>query len=67
MGHTLDQPKDPVHDAAPVLVDDDNVKNEGNPDHVAVQVKEKVVSVKGKLAQAVDQMRKALRDKRSRA
>jgi uncharacterized protein YjbJ (UPF0337 family) len=66
MGGKMDQIKGLITEAAGVLADDDNLKREGKLDQVVGKVKEDVVRVKGKLAQAVDQIKEALRGDRSR-
>jgi uncharacterized protein YjbJ (UPF0337 family) len=65
MGGKHGQTKGPITEAAGMLADDDNLKSEGKLAQVLGKVKEKVVRVKGKLEQAVDQL-EALRGKRSR-
>jgi uncharacterized protein YjbJ (UPF0337 family) len=66
MGGKMDQIKGRIKEAAGVLADDDGLKSEGKLDQVVGKVKEKVERVKGKLGQAVDQMKEALRGKGSR-
>jgi uncharacterized protein YjbJ (UPF0337 family) len=56
---------DEIKEAAGVHVDDNGLKNEGQLDQVVEKVKGKVVPVKGKLQQAVDQMKAALAAKRA--
>jgi uncharacterized protein YjbJ (UPF0337 family) len=65
MGGKMDQIKGRITEAAGVLADDASLTSEGKLDQVVGKVKEKVVRVKGKLQQAVDQMRAALAAKRA--
>jgi uncharacterized protein YjbJ (UPF0337 family) len=65
MGGKMDQIKGRIKEAAGVLADDDSLTSEGQLDQVVGKVKEKVVRVKGKLEQAVDQMKAALAAKRA--
>jgi uncharacterized protein YjbJ (UPF0337 family) len=64
MGGTKDQMKRRIKEAVGVLVDDDRLTSEGKLDQVVGKVKINVERVKGKLQQAVDQMRAALAAKR---
>jgi uncharacterized protein YjbJ (UPF0337 family) len=57
MGGKIDQMKGRIKEAVGVLTDDDRLTNEGKRDQV-------VGKVKGKLEQAVEQMKEALRAKR---
>jgi uncharacterized protein YjbJ (UPF0337 family) len=61
----IDQTKGRIKEEAGVLVEDDNLRNEGKLDQVVGKVKEKVERVKGKLEQAVETMKAALAGKRS--
>ena len=64
MGGEIDQIKQRIKKAAGVLVDDDSLTSEGKLDQVVEKVKIKVERVKGKLQQAVDQMKAAVAAKR---
>jgi uncharacterized protein YjbJ (UPF0337 family) len=64
MGGEIDQIKQRLKKAAGVLADDDSHTSEGTLDQVVEKVKIKVERVKGKLQQAVDQMRAAVAAKR---
>ena len=57
MGGKIDQMKGRIKEAVGVLTDDDRLTHEGKRDQV-------VGKVKGKLEQAVEQMKEALRAKR---
>jgi uncharacterized protein YjbJ (UPF0337 family) len=65
MGGEIDQIKRRINKAAGVLADDDSLTSEGQLDQVEGKVKVKVATVKGKLAQAMDQMKAALTAKRA--
>jgi uncharacterized protein YjbJ (UPF0337 family) len=65
MGGKLDQTKGPITEAAGVLADDDSLTSEAKLDQVVGKVKIKVERVKGKLQQAVDQMKAALAAKKA--
>ena len=60
IGGEIEQIKKRLKKAAGVLVDDDSLTSEGKLDQVVEKVKIKVERVKGKLQQAVDQMKAAL-------
>jgi uncharacterized protein YjbJ (UPF0337 family) len=64
IGGEIDQIKKRIKKAAGVLVDDDRLTSEGKLDQVVEKVKIKVEPVKGKLQQAVDQMKAAVAAKR---
>jgi uncharacterized protein YjbJ (UPF0337 family) len=64
MGSEIDQIKRRIKEAAGVLADDDSLTSEGKLDQVVEKVKIKVERVKGKLQQAVDQMKAAVAAKR---
>jgi uncharacterized protein YjbJ (UPF0337 family) len=64
MGGEIEQIKRRIKKAASMLADDDNLTSEGKLDQVVGKVKIKVERVKGKLQQAVDQMKAALAAKR---
>jgi len=64
IGGEIDQIKQRLKKAAGVLADDDSHTSEGTLDQVVEKVKIKVERVKGKLQQAVDQMRAAVAAKR---
>ena len=64
IGGEIDQIKRRIKEAAGVLADDDNLTSEGKLDQVVEKVKIKVERVKGKLQQAVDQMKAAVAAKR---
>ena len=64
MGSEIDQIKRRIKEAAMVLTDDDSLTSEGKLDQVVEKVKIKVERVKGKLQQAVDQMKAAVAAKR---
>jgi len=64
MGGEIDQIKQRLKKAAGVLADDDSHTSEGTLEQVVEKVKIKVERVKGKLQQAVDQMRAAVAAKR---
>jgi uncharacterized protein YjbJ (UPF0337 family) len=64
MGSEIDQIKRRIKEAARVLADDDSLTSEGKLDQVVEKVKIKVERVKGKLQQAVDQMKAAVAAKR---
>ena len=65
IGGEIDQIKKRLKKAAGVLVDDDDsLTSEGKLDQVVEKVKIKVERVKGKLQQAVDQMKAAVAAKR---
>ena len=61
----IDEIKTRIKTAAGVLADDDRLTRQGTIDQVVGKVKEKVVGVKGKLQQAVDQMRAAVAAKKA--
>jgi uncharacterized protein YjbJ (UPF0337 family) len=61
----IDQINRRIKKASGVLADDDSLTNEGKLDQVVGKVKIKVERVKGKLQQAVDQMKAALAAKRA--
>jgi uncharacterized protein YjbJ (UPF0337 family) len=61
----IDQIKRRIKKAAGMLAADDSLTSEGKVDHVVGKVKEKAVQVKGKLQQAVDQMRAAVAAKKA--
>jgi uncharacterized protein YjbJ (UPF0337 family) len=61
----IDEIKTRIKTAAGVLADDDRLTRPGTIDQVVGKVKEKVVGVKGKLQQAVDQMRAAVAAKKA--
>jgi uncharacterized protein YjbJ (UPF0337 family) len=65
IGGEIDQIKKRLKKAAGVLADDDSLTSEGTLDQVAEKVKIKVERVKGKLQQAVDQMKAAMAAKRA--
>jgi uncharacterized protein YjbJ (UPF0337 family) len=65
IGGEIDQIKKRLKKAAGVLEDDDNLMSEGKLDEVVEKVKIKVERVKGKLQQAVDQMKAAVAAKRA--
>jgi uncharacterized protein YjbJ (UPF0337 family) len=64
IGGEIDQIKRRLKKVAGVLADDDSVTGEGKLDQVVEKVKIKVERVKGKLQQAVDQMKAAVAAKR---
>jgi uncharacterized protein YjbJ (UPF0337 family) len=64
IGGEIDQIKKRIKKAAGVLADDDSLTNEGKLDQVVGKVKIKEERVKGKLQQAVDQMKAAVAAKR---
>jgi uncharacterized protein YjbJ (UPF0337 family) len=64
MDGEIDQIKKRLKKATGVLVDDDSLTGEGKLDQVAEKVRIKVERVKGKLQQAVDQMKVAVAAKR---
>ena len=64
IGGKIDQIKQRLKKAAGVLEDDDSHTNEEKLDQVVQKVKIKVERVKGKLQQAVDQMKAAVAAKR---
>jgi len=64
MGGEIDQIKQRLKKAAGVLADDDSHTSEGTLEQVVEKVKIKVERVKGKLQQAVDQMKAAVAAKR---
>jgi len=64
IGGEIEQIKKRLKKAAGVLADDDSLTSEGELDQVVEKVKIKVERVKGKLQQAVDQMRAAVAAKR---
>ena len=64
IGGEIDQIKKRIKKAAGVLADDDSLTSEGKLDQVVEKVKIKVERVKGKLQQAVDQMKAAVAAKR---
>jgi uncharacterized protein YjbJ (UPF0337 family) len=64
MGSEIDQIKRRIKEAAGELADDDSLTSEGKLDQVVEKVKIKVERVKGKLQQAVDQMKAAVAAKR---
>jgi uncharacterized protein YjbJ (UPF0337 family) len=64
MGSEIDQIKRRIKEEARVLTDDDSLTSEGKLDQVVEKVKIKVERVKGKLQQAVDQMKAAVAAKR---
>jgi uncharacterized protein YjbJ (UPF0337 family) len=64
IGGEIDQIKRRIKEAAGVLADDDSLTSEGKLDQVVEKVKIKVTRVKGKLQQAVDQMKAAVAAKR---
>jgi len=65
IGSEIEQIKQRLKKAAGVLADDDSLTSEGNLDQVVEKVKIKVERVKGKLQQAVDQMKAAVAAKRA--
>jgi uncharacterized protein YjbJ (UPF0337 family) len=65
IGGEIDQIKRRLKKAAGVLEDDDSLMSEGKLDEVVEKVKIKVERVKGKLQQAVDQMKAAVAAKRA--
>jgi uncharacterized protein YjbJ (UPF0337 family) len=65
MGGEIEQIKRRIKKAAGVLADDDSLSSEGKLDQVVGKVKIKVERVKGKLQQAVDQMKAAVAAKRA--
>lgn len=64
IGSEIDQIKKRIKKAGGVLADDDSLTDEGKLDQVVGKVKIKVERVKGKLQQAVDQMKAAVAAKR---
>jgi uncharacterized protein YjbJ (UPF0337 family) len=64
IGGEIDQIKRRIKEATGVLADDDSLTSEGKLDQVVEKVKIKVERVKGKLQQAVDQMKAAVAAKR---
>jgi uncharacterized protein YjbJ (UPF0337 family) len=66
MGGEIDQIKKRIKKASGVLADDDSHTSEGKLDQMVEKVKIKVERVKGKLQQAVDQMKAAVAGNRSR-
>ena len=64
IGSEIEQIKQRLKKAAGVLADDDSHTSEGKLEEVVEKVKIKVERVKGKLQQAVDQMRAAVAAKR---
>jgi len=64
MGGEIDEIKKRIKKAAGVLADDGTHTSEGKLDQVVEKVKIKVERVKGKLQQAVDQMKAAVAAKR---
>jgi uncharacterized protein YjbJ (UPF0337 family) len=64
IGGEIEQIKKRLKKATGLLVDDDSLTSEGKPDQVMEKVKIKVERVKGKLQQAVDQMKAAVAAKR---
>ena len=64
IGGEIDQIKMRIKKAAGVLADDDSLTSDGKLDQVVEKVKIKVERVKGKLQQAVDQMKAAVAAKR---
>jgi uncharacterized protein YjbJ (UPF0337 family) len=66
MGSEIDQIKKRIKKASGVLADDDSHTSEGKLDQMVEKVKIKVERVKGKLQQAVDQMKAAVAGNRSR-
>jgi uncharacterized protein YjbJ (UPF0337 family) len=65
IGSEIDEIKKRLKKAAGVLANDDNHTSEGKLDQVVEKVKINVVRVKGKLQQAVEQMRAAVAAKRA--
>jgi uncharacterized protein YjbJ (UPF0337 family) len=65
MGGEIDQIKKRIKKAASVLVDDDRLTSVGQLDQMVEKVKIRVERVKGKLQQAVDQMKAAVAAKRA--
>jgi uncharacterized protein YjbJ (UPF0337 family) len=65
-GTALDGKMDQIKESMGVPMDDDSLTSEEQLGQMATKVKANVERVKGKLAQAVDQMKAALRSKRSR-
>ena len=61
----MDGKIDQIKESTGVLADEDSLKNDRKPDQVVEKVKAKVERVKGKLAQAVEQMKAALSGQRS--
>jgi uncharacterized protein YjbJ (UPF0337 family) len=64
IGGEIDQIKRRIKEAAGVLADDGSLTSEVKLDQVVEKVKIKVARVKGKLQQAVDQMKAAVAAKR---
>lgn len=64
-GGEIEQIKRRIKQAAGVLADDDSLRSEGKLDQVVGKVTIKVERVKGKLQQAVEQMKAALAAKRA--
>ena len=64
-GGEIEQIKRRIKQAAGVLADDDSLRGEGKLDQVVGKVTIKVERVKGKLQQAVEQMKAALAAKRA--
>jgi len=62
----MDGKMDQIKESTGVPADDDSLTSEEQLGQIATKVKANVEQVKGKLAQAVDQMKAALRSKRSR-
>jgi uncharacterized protein YjbJ (UPF0337 family) len=65
IGGEIDEIKKRLKKAAGVLANDDSQTSEGKLDQVVEKVKINVVRVKGKLQQAVEQMRAAVAAKRA--
>jgi uncharacterized protein YjbJ (UPF0337 family) len=64
IGGEIEQIKNRLKKAAGVLADDNSLTSEGKLDQVVEKGKIKVARVKGKLQQAVDQMKAAVAAKR---
>jgi uncharacterized protein YjbJ (UPF0337 family) len=64
IGGEIEQIKKRLKKASGVPADEDSLTSEGNLDQVVEKVKIKVERVKGKLQQAVDQMKAAVAAKR---
>ena len=65
IGGEIEQIKKRLKKAAGVLADDDSLTSEEKLDQVVEKVKIRVERVKGKLQQAVDQMKAAVAAKRA--
>jgi len=65
IGGEIDQIKKRIKKAAGVLVDDDSLTSDGKLDQVAERVKIRAERVKGKLQQAVDQLKAAVAAKKA--